>query len=207
MKNTYENNPISFINERTAEYVLVPRLIKILKKKFSDVIPIFPWATREGSNLSKKIHENDKLHIVGMFPRRPKLNSADTPNIIIKINHQIMIDAKKGLQLGIPLIAGCPLIKNFWELGGSPTCVWIKLEQEYEDDMEIDASNIRSFIPKWIFQNDATLLKYLCNYSILTNLPNAINAFKEIKLTSREEYNTRYFWMGSRYKPVYFLLK
>jgi hypothetical protein len=207
MKSTFEKDPISFISERTAEYVLVPKLIKILKKKYSNVIPIFPWATREGSNLSKQIHEDDKFYIVGMFPRRPKLDSANDPNIIIKINHQIIVEAKRSLQLGIPMIAGCPLVKNFWELGSSPNCVWIKLEQASEDDAEIDARNIKSFIPGWIFPNEVTLIKYFYDYSLLTNLQNAIQAFKKIKLTSKEAYNFHYFWMGSRYKPVYFLLK
>jgi len=48
--------PKSFINERSAEYILVPNLKSILLEKFSTVTPLFPWATREGSVLSKQIH-------------------------------------------------------------------------------------------------------------------------------------------------------
>ena len=205
MRDLNAGNPTSFISERTTEYVLVPKLTNILKRKFDAVIPIFPWATREGSNISKQIHKQDKFRVVGMFPRRPKLNYANSSNIIIKINRQILLGAQDSLKLGIPIVAGCPMVKNFWELGSSPYCAWVKLEQMYTDDFEIDTGNIQSFIPDWIFPSEELLLNYLSEYSILMDYQKAIESFKQTIGILRETGYYRYFGIGG-YKPVYFLL-
>jgi hypothetical protein len=205
MRDTNTGNAKSFICERTAEYILVPKLTSILRSRFKVIVPIFPWATREGGNLSKQIHKNDQFRVVGMFPRRPKLNSVNSSNIIIKINHQILVGAQYSIKFGIPIIAGCPLTKNLWELDNSPECIWIKLEQRSQDDFEIDTGNIQSFIPDWIFPSEELLLNYLSEYSILMDYQKAIESFKQTRGFLRETGYYRYFGIGG-YKPVYFLL-
>ena len=62
------NEAKSFISEHTAEYILIPKLKNILQRRFCIVTPIFPWATREGSNLSNQIHKSDRIRVVGLFP-------------------------------------------------------------------------------------------------------------------------------------------
>ena len=129
----------SFICEHTAEYVLVPRLTDILKQKFKVVIPIFPWLTREGSNLSKAIHRQDEFKIVGLYPRRPKVNRTNC-KILIKINNDLILGAREASRINIPMITGCPLARNLRELDEHTMCVWIKLTEKTRSYYKIEHS-------------------------------------------------------------------
>lgn len=203
---------ISFICEHTAEYILVPELKRILRNKFDTVVPIYPWASREGSNIAKELHENDKFKMVGLYPRRPKLVFVGRFKTIVKINAQILRGAQAGLQLGIPIIAGCPVAKNFWELGKNPNCVWIELNQDSIKDWEFPLEPFQPFeyanqISEFTFSNERDLLTYLIENSRLIDFSYAISSFREIKRVSvGAEYYHFFSFMGS-YKPVYFLLK
>ena len=79
----------SYICEHTAEFVLIPTLKNILCRRFESVTPIFPWITREGGNTSYKLHGHENFKIIGLYPRRPKLNPANHENVIIKVNEQV----------------------------------------------------------------------------------------------------------------------
>jgi hypothetical protein len=201
--------PKSFINERSAEYVLVPNLKSMLHEKFGIVTPLFPWLTREGGTLSKHIHEDGTFRMIGLYARRPKLVSTGT-TITIKLNRQILMGAKQGEDLGIPIIAGCPLVKDFWELGGNPQCVWIRLDQDSNDDIEIEIANFSKSInhlSSLIFQRKADLLEFLTDRAGLMNLNEAMTNITTIKQASWGF--ERRGWLASviGYKPVYFILK
>lgn len=202
----------SFIGEHTAEFVLVPILKRILQKEFEFVTPIFPWMTREGSNISKSLHQNDKFKILGLYPRRPKIALLDKENIYLKINEQIILGARSGLTLGIPIIAGCPLAKDFWELGKIPDCLWIRLNFEINKNKEFQIKQGKSLhlekdLFKMVFQKESEILKYTIENANLFYVDAAIEAFRKIKMDSinLEYYSSFAFWGG--YKPIYFLLK
>ena len=57
----------SFISEHTADYILIPSLINILRQEFKVVVPIFPWISREGNRFSRNIHQQDKFKVVAVF--------------------------------------------------------------------------------------------------------------------------------------------
>lgn len=202
----------SFICEHTAEYILVPKLKEILHKRFDIVAPIYPWISREGGSISRALHKYDKFKVVGLYPRRPKLISAESRKIKVKINKQILLGAQSGMNFGIPIIAGCPLAKNFWELGNNSDCVWIKLSQDSTEDFELELEYIQSYdlmnqISKFIFINEGDLLTYVSEQSKLMDINSAILSFREIKRDSvGVEFYSYFRFMGS-YKPVYFLLK
>jgi hypothetical protein len=202
----------SFICEHTTEYILVPIMKEILHKRFDIVTPIYPWVSREGSNISKELHQNDKLRVVGLYPRRPKLISAGSSQIIIKINEQILLGAQTGIKLGIPVIAGCPLAKNFWELGDKPNCVWIKLDQGYTENFNLlfgspPYSTYKNETSRIIFANDQDLLNYLIKKSKSMDINSVISSFREIIRESAGAGYYSYFKFMGLYKPVYFLLK
>ncbi len=202
----------SYICEHTAEYTLVPTLKNILRRKFESVTPIFPWITREGGNTSFRLHGHEKFKILGLYPRRPKLNPANYENIIVKVNEQILFGAKSGLEYGIPIIAGCPIASDFWELGKDPNCLWINLEsismEKFEIELELDNSSysITKF-PECAFQSEEDILTYIDDIAETTDLITALEAIKTIKMQSKgiEFYYSMAFMGG--YKPVYFLLK
>ena len=199
----------SYICEHTAEFTLIPVLKTILLKKYDTVTPIFPWITREGSNLSKKIHSNEKFNILGMYPRRPKIQIRGEANLLITINDEIVESAKAGLERGIPIIAGCPLAYNFWSLGNNPKCLWIKLNEDtpksicaetIDDEIKIGEPKDKN-----TFSSDQEIIRYSTSHCRVVSLDEAIDT---IKLIRRCGYNhdSSYPFVGG-YKPVYFLMK
>lgn len=202
----------SFISEHSAEYVLVPNLKNILQEKFGIVTPIFPWSTREGGTMARHLHEGERFQVIGLYPRRPKLVSPSGSIITVKLNRQILLGAERGRELGIPIIAGCPLVKDFWELGSSPDCLWIKLDQGSNDNIGLEIEKLQPLhstnqVSSYIFQNREDLLVYLMERTISMNLDDAMLSFRDIKRASWESEFRGYFGLMSGYKPVYFLLK
>jgi hypothetical protein len=200
----------SFICEHTAEYVLIPKLKEILRKRFDIVTPIYYWISRENSNISRQLHKHDIFKVVGLYSRRPKLISANSQKIIVKINDQIFRAAQYGMGLGIPIIAGCPLVKNLWELGNNPNCVWIKLcldsKESFERELEFAQSHSYvNHLSEFTFANEEDLLTYLTERSASMDFDSAISSFREIKRCSEGAWEF-FRYMGG-YKPVYFLLK
>ncbi len=205
------SKPTSFICEHTAEYVLVPALKRILQKEYEFVTPIFPWISREGSNISKKIHKNEKFRILGLYPRRPKLSNARSAEILVNVNYDIKVGAESALEHGIPVVAGCPLASDLWELGKEPDCMWINLCESTSESyrVEMDAGRVKSsYLQRdHIFDTDEGLINHTIDNCNLLSLPEALEAFKDIKMKSKRlEFFSPMAFMGG-YKPAYFLMK
>ncbi|ADQ79155.1 hypothetical protein Palpr_1005 [Paludibacter propionicigenes WB4] len=203
------NEAKSFIGEYTIGLSIAPYMKNILKEKFKYVTPIFPWMTREGSNISKYLHKNDQFKILEIYPRRPKLTTKSN-DIEFKINAQIIAGASSGLKLGIPIIACCPLVKNFWELSDNPEFIWVKLKLEKDEDMSIGIKENESFNPKSAsiyFVNNSEILDYIESNSKLFSIEKALLAFREINMESSHLDFYPRLGFGGIYKPIYFLLK
>lgn len=202
---------LSFISEHTVEYYLVPALKSILLKRYQTVIPMFPWFSREGSNISLEIHSDTKFKLVGLYPRRPKLVSRNQSTIKVKFNLQISIAAKKGYSLGIPMLAGVPFARNFLELGNSDNYFWFKLGIYENNDYEIDINNKGSLLEnnslaEMVIKDQEDLLSFVDGNTEVMRWNDAIEAMKQIKSHSEgAEYN-RHFFFANAYKPVYFVL-
>lgn len=196
----------SFISEHTAEYILIPKLTQILKQKFELVVPIFPWMTREGNNLSKSIHGQDSFKIVGFYPRRPKINLAEN-KILVKINSEFLEGAKEASRMKIPMLAGCPLVKSFWELSEETQCIWIKLNGETKSLYQIEYNREKSteFMISdsiGVLEKDEDILNFVTTYCDTYDFESLIQAIQTI----REHSSTVYFMGFGSYKPIYFLL-
>ena len=203
-------NPTSFICERSAEYILVPQVIEALRNKFRYVVPIYPWISREGGNISKLVNGSYSFKVLGLYPRRPKLLPNDE-RIIVKFSEQIIYGAKASQELGIPIIAGCPLAKNFWELSECEDFLWADLAEFNTDDIDycamVNAKGVMAEAPEGYFFNDIGRVSEIIDRSDKHfDISTFIDAIKEIKMSSRgsENYIPMYFMGG--YKPVYFLL-
>ncbi len=202
----------SFIGEHTVELAIVPILKNILKLEYEFVTPIFPWMTREGGSISKYLHQNEEFKIFGLYPRRPKIAISDKENVYLKINEQIILGAQSGLALGIPIIAGLPLVKNFWELGNNPQCLWIKLDFEANENLEFQIEFDKTIsldveLSKKVFQKENEILKFTNDNAKSVEINEALEAFRKIKMDSinLDGYSSFAFMGG--YKPIYFLLK
>ncbi|WP_192350362.1 hypothetical protein [Algoriphagus sp. Y33] len=202
----------SFVGEHTVELTIVPILKNILEKEFNFVVPIFPWMTREGGSISKLIHKHDEFKIIGLYPRRPKLVTPETDILVLKISHQIIFGAKSGKSLGIPIIGGIPLVRNFWELCHKPDCLWLNLDfdanEQLEYEIPLDKINQPNEpISKRTFKSESEIIQLIKETAITFDITKAINAFGKIKMDSMNlDFYSSFAYMGG-YKPIYFLLK
>ena len=202
----------SFIGEHTVEFTIVPILKEILKQEYEFVTPIFPWMTREGASISRYLHQYEKFKVIGLYPRRPKITKHDKESIYLKINNQIIQGAKSGVTLGIPIIAGYPIVKNFWELGQTPRCLWIKLDFESNENFEFQIKldktiNLNDELSRKVFHGDYEILRYFNHNAKFFNINEMLEAFRKIKMDSRNVgYYSSFAHMGG-YKPVYFLVR
>jgi hypothetical protein len=198
----------SYICEHSAEFALIPELKRVLKKKYDFVTPVFPWLTREGSNISHFIHGDDNFHVLALYPRRPKVSSIDPPKIEIKINPELIETSKVGSEHGIPFMAGCPLASNFWSLGAAPELFWVKINENCKaiyTAQEIK-HNKWSFIGNsqdTILETEEQLFAFVSEGTEIHNLDSFIEAIRDFRC----HLSTDSWFFGGGYKPVYFLLK
>ncbi|RTN29025.1 hypothetical protein EKN93_18175 [Enterobacter asburiae] len=187
----------SYISEHSAEYYLVPALKKILQEQYRYVAPVFPWISRELSNISKHLHKDDWFHVLVMFPRRPKINEHDDREVYVTINGELEDFNKAGKENGVPVIAGCPMAVNIWDLSSCNTHAWINLDQ-------INFYEYLNPISK-LKKNGCLLEKEdilsLVRKSAVFNLKSFEDFFRYAKETQPDRM------YGSQYKPVYFLIK
>ncbi len=133
----------SFINEQTASYLLVPQFTAMLKRHFSKVIPIYYWATREGSSLGVAQLAGQNFTIVALYPRRPKLVNYQTDHVLVKINEQLFNFADLLAPAGIPVFAGSPMISSLNDLKNEVASAWFEIqpggtEIQYRLDLPFD---------------------------------------------------------------------
>lgn len=117
----------SYISEHSAEYYLVPTLKEILQEQYSHVAPLFPWISRELSKLSRLLHKDDQFHVLVMFPRRPKLGDPKSSEIYVTINFELEAYNEVWKNSSVPVIAGCPLALDIWELSNCQNYAWLDL--------------------------------------------------------------------------------
>jgi hypothetical protein len=117
----------SFMSEHTAEYILVPDLVRRLTPHFRCVIPMFFWSTREGNKVAARGMENTTVRLLSVFPRRPKISLAQPDQITVKINEELLAYSRAGREIGVPVIAGVPLVSSFKGLRPDSPCCWFDL--------------------------------------------------------------------------------
>jgi hypothetical protein len=198
----------SFLGEYSIGLSIVPVIKELLQTEYRFVTAIFPWMTREGSNISKVLHKTDQFKIFGVYPRRPKLKY-ECEDIEIKLNGQIIAGALQGADIGIPIIAGCPLVKNFWEFSENPNFLWINLALDIYNDVEFIIEKGKDISPelssKLLEKQD--ILNFIIERAKLFSIEEAVNAFREINMKSMNLNLYPRFGIGGVYKPIYFLLK
>lgn len=199
--------PKSYVCERSVEYVLIPELVRLLKSKYKNVVAIFPWATREGSKTSLDVNGGLTFQAIGIYARRPKLRASDD-KITVKLNESIIFAARKAADLGLPLIAGSILAKNFFDLAATESFVYFNLnalpididefEAEFDCKSKVDSDICPIIDHKEILQIIDTSAKQL-------DIEEFMNIVKEIKAASNGlDYYNPMIYMGG-YKPVYVL--
>lgn len=119
--------PTSFMSEHTAEYALVPDLVGLLAEHFSTVIPLYFWATREGSRVGRGTRIDAPVRVVAAFARRPKVSNPGDEKILVKINDALFAAAQAGEEVGIPVLAGVPLVNSLAQFSMVVRCAWFHI--------------------------------------------------------------------------------
>ncbi|MDP8239658.1 MAG: hypothetical protein P9X24_11265 [Candidatus Hatepunaea meridiana] len=201
----------SFISEHTAEYFLIPKLINALSREGRNVIPFYFWRSREGSNISQKCDRNQKIRLLAMYPRRPKINVPMQDAVLVKFNEVIFNRAKYLQSNGIPTIAGVPLVSSLFNLSLDCPCAWfvisqnLKINQDYKLTITISSNSVvdedSNLIIKPHYIED--IVEYYEENSLEMTWQKAI----EILKGSGDDNPYFYHYFGVRYKPVYFLIQ
>lgn len=205
----------SFISEHSLEYMIAPQISAVLKHKFSKVIPIYYWSTREGSSISSKIHTEQKLQIMAVFPRRPKLEKNNTELIYGKINDSIIEFSGVAKSFGIPTIFCFPVITSFFDIDGDS--ILISMSVLTYDPLDIHFCVNKGTKKINFYDNQENRIEILNANSIIELAANAkeycwnesitkMNELRNASRRSRNDYDRIWFVWMSQYKPIYFLL-
>ena len=199
----------SFLSEHTTEFILVPRLNRALNRKNDNVVPIYYWASREGNNLSMNLHKNEKVKIIALFPRRPKLFKK-SEIIYGKINVDVFGFVNRASNLGIPTIAGLPLVDSIKKLKDDCIVCWLKIINDFQNDLYFKY-NIND--GEIVFENSPDNFIAIISEAELGNLfesasiynwEDASKIFRDLR-TNFEGRSVHGFWGLRNYKPVYML--
>lgn len=195
-----------FICEHTAEFVLVPKLISILRERFKYVSPLFPWLSRECGNLAKEIHKEDIFRVIGLQPKRPKM-ILNGEYAVIKVNSEFITDALNASKAKIPMILGCPLAKSIWDVTPETECIWINLLQSTPQDYIIQYNSddrLETIAGNQEFVNERQILDIVDTNSHEINYNDLVTAIRAIR--GKGSPRSQFMGYGS-YRPVYFLMK
>ncbi|MBU0525988.1 MAG: hypothetical protein KKC24_20655 [Gammaproteobacteria bacterium] len=182
----------SFLSEHTVEFSLVLAIKKLLIDQFEFAVPIYPWMGRELGKLSKLIHGGESFRVLAIFPRRPKLTAKFSDGISIKVNYELYEFEEKCREFGIPVIIGCPLVYNLWELGNTPQIVWFNLAGLNEGMINVTGEGA-------IGIGGDGILDLVQEARVL--------CFSDFDKFLRYVKKDSYSFYGSTYKPFYFLIK
>lgn len=115
------------MNEHTAEYVLVPDLIRRLSGTFNRIVPFFFWASREGQAKARASYTGT-VRLLGAYARRPKVARPGEDTIYVKFNELLFSHASDLGEAGIPLLAGVPCISRLSDFHMGVECAWFHIE-------------------------------------------------------------------------------
>ncbi len=199
----------SFLNERSVEFCLVPRLCRLLSD-FRRVTPIYFWRTREGSRLGFESDNGASVRVLAMYARRPKMSSVGDDTISMKINAYLRERVSFLANQGIPAVFGVPLASSLLDFQLSVPCIWFKVHSEGKDsgDIVISMDASTGSTQDNALDGSASTIQ---EDEILCMVRNAA----QFRLTRAIEIMGQKlpveapasWWFRGVYKPVYFLIQ
>ncbi len=199
----------SFLSEHTAEFVLAPRAAEVFSSYAAAAIPIYYWASREGSRLAQASSPDALLQVVSIFARRPKVEISVPDRITAKLNAQLFHYSVAAEAVGIPTLAGFPLVASLREFRQTCRCMWFRLHGDSATDVEItmdmegqciEARQIREL-------TGPTELKALADDAVqaaaILEWGDALEVLRELRWVGRDQ---GYMTFLGGYKPFHVLL-
>eukprot|EP00914_Ancora_sagittata_P030645 GHVO01061549.1.p1 GENE.GHVO01061549.1~~GHVO01061549.1.p1 ORF type:complete len:171 (+),score=0.83 GHVO01061549.1:197-709(+) len=164
----------------------------LLEKKFSVVVPIFPWLSREFGNRGKSTHGFSGFNVLALFPRRPKISEDN--EVLLTVNGELSVYKEIGLQHGITVIAGCPVARNLWELASCNECAWVDIDNSYGYIERVESLAGKRLTDEEIFA------------AVSQSEVHSMDTLEKFVRDTREALPAGLGFFGTRYKPVYFLI-
>lgn len=130
--------PIGFMSENTAAYALMPDLVGHLSTHDRRIIPLRFSSTREGARTADQSMGQRRVKVLAGYPRRPKVIHAGDETILVKINGPLFASARAGAGLGIPVLAGVPLVSSLLQFSIGVPCAWFLIEPVEKADTEFN---------------------------------------------------------------------
>ncbi len=194
----------SFMSEHTVEFYLVPRFGTILRARFSSVLPLFFWSTREGNTTSRRASMPEAVRVCALFPRRPKLG--ETGNVLMKVNEQLFDMAFDLSEAGIPVFAGVPVVSSLVQLAQTFECNWYSLiaSQGGFADCEIECdsgANLTDAAVRGPLRQDE-VLGIVEARARPARWEGMIETLRSVRSQQLDRYQFRF---GPAYRPVYFM--
>lgn len=201
---------VSFMSERSAELVLVPRLIEVMEAEGHVVTPLHCWASREGSRMSLACDEGEMLLTLALFARRPKVLSPQDPSLVVKFNSVLYEQADILSRSGITVVAGVPCVTSLMKFDVHAKCVWFALSGGYSEDFvyEINAHTgalLTEPCSKAEVVDESGIARLMDHRSRPMTWTQIVQVMKQVNLLGAK----RYFgpWgLSGRYRPTYLVV-
>ena len=100
-------------------------------------IPIFYWATREGSRIGRESAPHRCLKVIAIFARRPKVIVPNDDVIVAKLNKELFAYSAEAAMTGIPTLAGIPLVASLDQMTINCRTVWFRMDGLPSYDIEL----------------------------------------------------------------------
>jgi len=204
-------HPKSFISEHSAEYILVPNIVSRLNQRFTEVIPLFLWLSREGNTTAQKMMAGGQIRLLTAFPRRPKLVSGSQAGIRMKVNRELLAYTAVSEEAGMAVLVGVPLLSSLSLLRIGAECCWFELkgsavtDRDYSVDIGLDGTVISNDAPTRALTGPLTddAIEDLADRCRMMPWIQAVQSIREIRSIQQEVHGSSF--LGG-YKPFHLML-
>lgn len=193
------------MSEHTVEFYVVPRFKDLLQARFSNVLPMFFWSTREGNATSRASNSGGLVRLCALFPRRPKLGGSR--EVMMKVNMEVLEMARELQVDGVPTFAGIPIVRSLFDCAEEFPCCWFHLTasgllSDCEVNCEQGTPPQMDGVVRGPCQHDE-VIRLVESQSRRRSWEATIETIRDAR--SRGEYRRFRPMFGQWYKPVYFL--
>ena len=200
----------SFFSERTAEYSILPTVVMYLRQRFGAAAPMYFWSTREGNTVADEVHAGQRMRVLVVFARRPKVWREAV--LLGKLNAELFEFAQRAGQHGLPCFAGFPAVRNVLELGEDFRTHWFPLIGREQDDLYFQVDLSQPHLPPTAMDGQALQTVELSDLGDAVEnarvLPwsDVIKAIRSVRHPHRRTSYGDFFGRGSLYSPAYILV-